>query len=193
MAEAIEKGGAKEARDSAKDGDLADPAAPGGFKRALPFLIGGTLSVGLGIASGIVTQPDDPAVEVTQKKVAAAPTPLDRFLAPHTFALPTVRTNLADTAEARSASLNLYLEIRAKDELTQAALEASCAKGGQNYPVMRDALVMLLLSKQSAELKTRLGQEVLKLEILDKLAPILFPDPSAGLITGVYFDELMFG
>ena len=192
MAEAIEKGGAKEARESAKDGDLADPAAPGGFKRALPFLIGGTLSVGLGIASGIVTRPDEPEVVVTQQKVAQAPTPLDRFLPPHKFALPKLLANLADSGQPVSIQLSLYVEVRAKDLTTQAALEMDGAKGGQLYPVVRDALLMLLSNKQSTELRTPRGREVLKLEILDRLAPLLFTDPSAGVITGVYFDDLLF-
>ena len=89
--------------------------------------------------------------------------------------------------------MNLFVEIRAKEMPTQVALEQGCTKGGQLYPVVRDALVMLLSSKQSAELKTPRGREVLKLEILDKLAPILFPDPGSGVITGVYFDELLLG
>jgi len=192
MAEASEKGGAKEARESAKDGVLADPAAPAGFKRALPFLIGGTLSVGLGIASGIVTQPHEPEVEVTHEKPAPPPTALDRFVAPHKFALPTLIANLADTGTPVTVKLSLYVEVRAKDQPTLAALETDGAKGGQLYPVVRDALLMLLSSKQSADLKTPRGREVLKLEILDRLAPLFFADPSAGVITGVYFDDLLF-
>lgn len=192
MAEASEKGGAKEARESAKDGELADPAAPGGFKRVLPYLIGGTLSVGLGIGSGIVTSPDDPEVEVTHRAVAKPATPLDRFLAPHKFALPTLIANLADTGQAVTVKLSVYVEVRAKDLPTQAALELDGAKGGQLYPVVRDALLMLLSGKQSADLRTQRGAEVLKLEILDRLAPLLFSDPSAGVITGVYFDDLLF-
>jgi len=192
MAEAIEKGGAKEARESAKDGDLADPAAPGGFKRAMPFLVGGTLSVGLGIASGILTQPHEPEVVVTHEKVAAAPTPLDRFLAPHKFALPTLIANLADSGQAVTVKLSLYVEVRAKDQPTLAALESDGAKGGQLYPVVRDALLMLLSSKQSTNLKTPRGRKMLKLEILDQLSPLFFTDQGAGVITGVYFDDLLF-
>jgi flagellar basal body-associated protein FliL len=70
--------------------------------------------------------------------------------------------------------------------------EAVEGKEGRYYARVQDALVTLLSSKVSTELKTARGKEVLKLEILDLMNRVLFSgtdhdhDPQ-GIVTGVLF------
>lgn len=180
---------AKEAPKEAAEGAVAAP--PSAVKKLLPFIVGGTLSIGLGVTAGIVTKPEDPPAEVTQKAPEPEPTPLDQLLPAHSIAMPTLIVNLADTSAAVSSKMNLVIKVRVKDEPTQTTLDGDCAKGGVLAVPMRDALITLLSGKQSTDLKTPRGKEQLKLEILDKLKPILFPDPSVGVLTDIYFDEFL--
>lgn len=191
MAEADKKDAAKEAKDAGKDGADAAAASPSKMKALLPYVVGGVVSVGLGLTAAIVTAPAPLAPEVIVEKEAPPPTPLDSFLAPAKIALPTLIANLADTGQSFSGKFNLIIEIRAKDALVQAAVEAGCGKGGEFAAPVRDALITLMSGKQSTELKTPRGKELLKLEILDQLKPILFADPANGAITGLYFDEFL--
>lgn len=197
MADAGEKGAAKDAKAAPRDGaDGADgatapgDAAPGKRKRLLPYVIGGTLAAGLGVTAAIVTQPHAHEPEVVQEQHEPEPTPLDQLLPPYPIALPQLIAGLAGSGE--SARVNLILEVRLATPEGQAAVIASCAKGGAMYAPVRHSLIMLLSGRQAAELRTPRGMEELKLEILDRLKPILFPDPSAGTITGIFFDELLF-
>ncbi|MSR46811.1 MAG: flagellar basal body-associated FliL family protein [Planctomycetes bacterium] len=194
MADAGEKGAAKDAKAAPKDGadGAAAPgdAAPGKLKRLLPFIIGGTVAAGLGATAAIVTQPHKHDPEVVQEQHEPEPTPLDKLLPPYPIALPQLIAGLAGNGE--SARVNIILEVRLATPEGQAAVIASCAKGGAMYAPVRHSLIMLLSGRQASDLRTPRGMEELKLEILDRLKPILFPDPSAGTITGIFFDELLF-
>ena len=187
MAEADKKDAAKEA---GKDG--ADAVAPPSkMKALLPYVVGGVVSVGLGLTAAIVTAPAPVEPEVIVETEAPPPTPLDTFLPPKKITLQPLIANLADTGQAVSGKFVLILEIRAKDLETEALVIAACAKGGDSAAAIRDSLITLMSGKQSTELKTPRGKELLKLEILDQLKPILFPDPSHGAITGLFFDDFL--
>lgn len=188
MAEAKDGGAAKDGNDAAAEG--AAPSA-GGAKKALPYLIGGALSCGLGLTAAIVTAPQDAEPAVMREAAQPPPTPLDNFLKPQRVVLEPVIANLADTGQAASSRLTLIVEVRCKDEELQRKLAADTAKNGALDAPLRDALLMLLSDKQSSELRTMRGKEVLKLELVDTLKPLLFPDPSSGAITGLYFHEFL--
>ncbi len=191
MAAAHDKKPEKEAAAGpAAEADGTAAAAPvSAIKRSLPYLVGGALSMGLGITAGIVTKPKEPESHVIEGAKVPVPTPLDQLLPAQDIVLAQLLVNLADDNRAAMAQLNVVLKIRAKDLPAQAAIVAGCAKGGTLVAPIRDTLISLLGGKQSTELKTPRGKEDLKLEIFDKLQPILFPDPSLGTITNVYFDE----
>ena len=189
MSEAAAKEAAKDAKEAPKEGaDGAVVEAPSKLKQLLPYIVGGVLSIGFGLGSGIVTAPKHEDPSVIEKHEEPPPTPLDALQKPFPIVLPSLNVNLADSGAGR---LNLVVEIRAKDLEKQAEIDAGCAKGGALAASVRDALIILLSGKQSSELKTPRGKEILKLEVLDKLKPILFPDPADGAITGIYFDECL--
>ncbi|MBL8840745.1 MAG: flagellar basal body-associated FliL family protein [Planctomycetes bacterium] len=177
-------------KEAAKDGAEA-AAPPSKMKALLPYMVGGVVSVGLGLTAAIVTAPAPVEPEVIVEKEEPPPTPLDTFLPPKKIALPQLIANLADTGQAVSGKFVLILEIRAKDVDTENLVVAACAKGGDFAAAIRDSLITLMSGKQSTELKTPRGKELLKLEILDQLKPILFADPANGAITGLFFDDFL--
>jgi flagellar basal body-associated protein FliL len=187
MAEA-ERATAGDAGDDAPAG--AVPSAPKSrLRRLVPYAIAGLLSAGLGITAGIVTNPkhEEPVVE----KPASPVTPYDTFGDPFDVKLPALVTNLADPNQSVSGKFTIHLELRLPKEAAEDArkkIEEDIANGARLVRI-RDALLMLFTGKLSTDIKPAHGKEVLKLEILEHLAPIVFPDPAQGAITCVYFSE----
>ncbi|MBM4015294.1 MAG: flagellar basal body-associated FliL family protein [Planctomycetes bacterium] len=181
---------AKAGGDASKDGAEA-AAPPSALNKLFPFIAGGALSVGLGVTAGIVTQPEPPPPEVHLEAPKPVPTPFDQLRDPKVIPLPTLIVNLADTSAAVSGKLIVFVQVRCKDEKIESDKVQACEKGGASYPAIRDALITLMSGKQSSDLKTPRGKEQLKLELHDKLNPILFSDPAEGTITAIYFDEFL--
>lgn len=191
------------AKDAKNAGAAAEPDAGGGapaaksrLRRAIPYLVGGALSAGLGITAGIVTAPHEKPAAPDAAGDPKPATRYDHFGQPFEIVLPTLITNLADPNSSVSGKFAIRLEVRTLPELeaTRDKLAADCADkaAGRLYAQIRDTLVTLFQSKVSTEIKTSHGKELLKLEILDLLTPILFPDSSKGVISNVYFEDFVY-
>jgi flagellar FliL protein len=179
-------------KEAGEGGDKAASASPPKKKLAklLPFVVGGVLSAGLGVGAAIVTAPPAKHADDGAEKEAAKPTtPLDKFAVKKAdVVLPQIITNLADTVSGR---FSIHLEVYARTEEEFKKLGDACAKSGKSYAAIRDTLLALLSTKTSADLKTLNGKEVLKLEIVDRLRPILFPKAEDGLVTDVFFEDFL--
>ena len=181
-------------RDGASDAGAAAPAARS--KRFLPYVVSGLLSIGLGVTAGVVTNPKK---SETPHDAAPQPermlTPYDKFGEEVEIPLVPLVTNLADPNQSVSGKFVIYLVVRTpKGELAAKdhdQIKAECAKDGKYSTRMRDALLTLFSSKLSTDLKTAHGKEIVKLEIIEVLKPILFPDPASGAITNVYFGDFV--
>jgi flagellar basal body-associated protein FliL len=173
--------------------EVATTASPGLIKRTLPYAIGGVLASGFGVFAGIVTAPKHEEPEVTVETTEPAPTPLDQLLPPHTIAVPQFLAGLASQGAPATARISMTLEVRVKTAEAQAAFDLACAAGGEVAVKVNDALLHLLSGKPADALRTPRGMEELKLEIRDRLNPLIFPDPSVGTLTGVFFKELLIG
>ncbi len=190
MAEAEHKEAAAAAPKDGSDGTAV--AAKSGVKRFLPYVAGGALSAGLGLTAAIVTAEKPPVPAMMHHDMAApGQTPFDGLLEPKKVVLAPLVANLADSGQAPNGRFNFCIEIRAKDLESEMHVVDGCAKGAELSIAIRDALITLLSGKESSEIRTPRGKEILKLEILDKLKPILFADPASGTITGVFWDEFL--
>jgi len=195
MADADKDEGEKKTGDGVAEGP---PAPKSLVKRLLPYLIGGGVSLGLGIGAGVVTKhkPAD-GEKGTEKKVA--PT-LPEYPKSTVLELPEQIFNCADTGQMVAGKVSITLEVQTTEELAKgekkSALQALVEnKDERFYGRIRDALVNHLSSKVSSDLKTARGKEVLKLEIQDLMNRILFTgtekgDPK-GVVTGVLFTNFL--
>ena len=192
MAEAAKKEAATAAAAEATKPGAPEGAeagvAPSKAKKVITFAIAGLLSGGLGITAAIVTHKKVPEPQVTTIVKPKAPTPLDAFKSKETIGLPPVITNLSDNGVSVSGRFTIYLDVRCKDQLTLDALKEACAKGKELDARIHDSLIQLFSSKTSAELKSK---EVIKLEIIDALKPMLFEDSEMGALADVYFLEFV--
>jgi hypothetical protein len=193
MAEAEKKDATAEA---AKDSP-ADAAATPKPRAAwfLPYLIGGAISAALGVTAGIVTTPHP--VEPTHEapKPEAPVSPFDAFGTPQEVPLKTQILSLGDPGQSVNGRFTIRLEVRLKPGARIEELLAACndpePKSGRCFAKIKDALGTLFSGKVSTDVKTARGKEILKLEIIDRLAPIVFPDPREGAITNVFFEEFL--
>jgi flagellar basal body-associated protein FliL len=198
---------ADEDQDGEEDRKAADAVASSSVRksfsrRLFPYLAGGTVSLGLGVGAGIVQVRKDaakPGEESAEKKRATPaeyPVELKLDLGKTIF-------NCADNGQLIAGAVTILLEVRtsekwgtgekpklkdAIDPKTEG--EYSCA--GR----IKDALVILLSTKMSGDLRSSRGKEVLKLEILDQMNRILFggldreKDPQ-GVVTNVLFTDFL--
>jgi flagellar basal body-associated protein FliL len=188
VAEADRKDGEKDTKGGAGEGTAA--LAPKSFvRKVVPYLIGGVISSGLGVTAGIVTKPKEKSHE--EEKPAKAITPYDQFAEPFVIDLPEVVTSLGDPGQSVNGRFGVHLELRVlpeinakKKEFVDALLDRS--KDTSRSAKVMDALNSLFASKLSTDLKTAQGKELIKLDILDLLNPIFFPDSGKGAITNVY-------
>lgn len=180
----------------------AGGAKPSFMKRILPFVAGGAISIGLGLGSGIaMTRKHDAANRETGGEKRPAPT-LDEFPVEVKLELPKQLFNCADTGQMVAGSVTIQLEVRTTEKwghpVERAPLKDAIdpKSDGKFYGRMKDALVMLLSTKISGDLKTARGKELLKLEILDRMNEILFAgtdrekDPQ-GVVTRVLFTDFL--
>jgi flagellar basal body-associated protein FliL len=181
----------------------AGGAKPQSFmKRVLPFVAGGAISVGLGLGSGIaMTRKHDAPGAETHGEKKPAPT-LDEFPVEVKLELPKQLFNCADTGQMVAGSVTIQLEVRTTDKWGHPAEKPPLKDAidpksdGKYYGRMKDALVMLLSTKISGDLKTARGKELLKLEILDRMNEILFSggdkdkEPQ-GVVTRVLFTDFL--
>ena len=194
MAEAEKKEAAEDAKDAAAEGAPA-PAPRSRLARLLPYLIGGVLSAGLGITAGIVTerkkkQHDDAAAESAKAPVS----PFDDFGEPEQIVLELGVLQLADPGQSVAGRFKIFLEVRLKKEgkVRIEELRASCTD--QTKPLfgrIQDKFITLFRTKVSTDVRTGHGIEILKLEIIEVLNPILFSDPSEGVITDVLLGQFL--
>jgi flagellar basal body-associated protein FliL len=196
MAETEKQDARKGAEDAEPEEGAAPPPAPKSLlRRALPYLVGGVLSAGLGVTAGVVTNPVKGAGPPGEKGAEKPEEPRDSFSEPFEIVLPTLITNLADPGASVSGKFVMRLEMRVSPKLfeTKDELVAACTdkSKGKLYARVRDTLVSLFQSKVSTDIKTSHGKELLKLEILEQLSPIVFPDPENGVLTNVYFEEFI--
>ncbi len=193
MAAAESKEAASDAlNDASPDGASPAKAQRSKFKALLPYLFGGLLSAGLGVTAGVVTKPkhEEPPPDPSASSTPA--TPFDKFGEPHEVVLASQVLNLADPGQSVAGKFQFRLEVRIKPEAKIDELRAACTdKAGKRYAKVRDALITLYSSKVSTDIKTAHGKEILKLEMLDVLAPIVFPDPGEGVLTNVIFEEFL--
>jgi flagellar basal body-associated protein FliL len=171
----------------------AAPAGPTKVKRLAPYLAGTLLSIGLGVTAAIVTAPAEPDAPVLREDDVRKVSPLDEFGEAQQMALPPIVANLADEGQMVAGKFLIHLEVRLPPEAKFDELQASCCDkaGGKLYAKVRDALVMLFSGKVSGDLRTPHGKEILKLEILDLLGPVVFDDPGQGALTNVYFEDFL--
>jgi flagellar basal body-associated protein FliL len=199
-----------DAKDDDDDDDkkAADPVAsdaggakPSFMKRMLPYIAGGAVSIGLGVGAGIVTNKKQaPAGGETTSDGKKAPVTLDQFPEEMKLDLPQRIFNCADTGQMIAGKVQIELEVRttkkwAAGEKSPLKLAVE-TKEGRYSARIQDALVTLLSSKVSTELKAARGKEVLKLEILDLMNRVIFSgtDPEhdpQGVVTGVLFTEFL--
>jgi len=177
-------------------------ARPSFMRRALPFVFGGAISIGLGLGSGIaMTRKHDGANPETGGDKKPTPT-LDEFPVEVKLELPKQLFNCADTGQMVAGSVTIQLEVRTTEKWGHPTEKAPLKEAidpksdGKFYGRMKDALVMLLSTKISGDLKTARGKELLKLEILDRMNEILFAgtdkekDPQ-GVVTRVLFTDFL--
>ncbi len=100
--------------------------------------------------------------------------------------LPRVQITLADEGREGFLRIELKLEIRA--EVTSEVVDGIAGELGI---VIRDALITHISGKQSGELKTTEGKEILKLELMELLDSLIFNDERKGKVTGLYFHDLL--
>lgn len=199
MAEAAKKEAQKQdaksdaQKEGAADGAAA-PAPASRMKRLMPYVVSGLLSSGLGVTAGIVTNPKkDDATHGEHAEAAKPLTPYDKFGEEIEVPLTSLVTNLADPNQSVSGKFVIYLVVRTPKDKPEAEgqVKADCAKDGKLSTRIKDALLTLFSSKLSTDLKTAHGKEIVKLEIIELLKPILFPDPATGAITNVYFGDFV--
>lgn len=174
----------------------ASDAAPAGkpkLKRLAPYLGGTLLSIGLGVAAAIVTAPAEPAATVLREDDVREVSPIDEFGEARQMALPPIVANLADEGQMVAGKFLIHLEVRLPPDAKFDELQAACCDkgGGKLYAKVRDALVTLFSGKVSGDLRTPHGKEILKIEILDLLGPVVFADPDQGALTNVYFEDFL--
>lgn len=204
MADAAKKDAQKDVKRDAKSDALTDgpadgaaaPAPASRMKRLMPYVVSGLLSIGLGVTAGIVTNPKKSETPHVESAEPAKPlTPYDKFGEEIEVPLSSLVTNLADPNQSVSGKFVIYLVVRTPKGDHEAAdheqVKAGCAKDGKLSTRIKDALLTLFSSKLSTDLKTAHGKEIVKLEIIELLKPILFPDPTTGAITNVYFGDFV--
>jgi hypothetical protein len=180
----------------------AGAAKPSFLKRIFPYVAGGAISIGLGVGSGIAMtrKHDGPEGET---KLEKKPTPtLDHFPVDVKLELPKQLFNCADTGQMVAGSVTIQLEVRTTERwghpIEKPPLKDAIdpKSDGKYYGRMKDALVMLLSTKISGDLKTARGKELLKLEVLDRMNEILFAGGDAekdpqGVVTRVLFTDFL--
>ena len=111
--------------------------------------------------------------------------------------------NCADNGQLIAGAVTILLEVRTTEKWGSGEKpklkDAIDPKGEGEYSCagrIKDALVILLSTKMSADLRSARGKEVLKLEILDQMNRILFggldaeKDPQ-GVVTNVLFTDFL--
>lgn len=188
MAEAEKKEAAAAEAPATTEAAVAKPK----WKKLLPYMLGGTISVGLGLTAAIVTRPKatEPAKD---GKASESGTPsLDNFEEPTRLVLPFQVVNLADQGATVACRLTIDIEVRTtKENLEPLTVACVDSKKGKHYAKIRDAINTLMSGKISTDIKTPRGKELLKLELLSMLAPIVFPEAKEGVVTGIYFEDFV--
>ena len=177
--------------------------APSFLRRILPWITGGAVSVALGAGAGILQnrREEAHAGEAAQAK-KPAPTP-EQFPVALELDLGKTVFNCADNGQLIAGAVTVLLEVRTNEKWgggEHARLkDAIDPKGEGEYSCaarIKDALVILLSTKLSGELRSARGKEVLKLEILDQMNRVLFggfdkdKDPQ-GVVTNVFFTDFL--
>jgi flagellar basal body-associated protein FliL len=183
---------------------VASSSARKSFSRRLfPYFAGGAVSLGLGVGAGIAQIRKDeakPGEESAEKKRAATPAEY-----PVELKLDLGKTifNCADNGQLIAGAVTILLEVRTNEKWGSGEKpklkDAIDPKSEGEYSCagrIKDALVILLSTKMSGDLRSSRGKEVLKLEILDQMNRILFggldreKDPR-GVVTNVLFTDFL--
>lgn len=197
--------GEKEDAEGERAPDLgaAEPGSKSLLRRLMPWLAGGALSIGLGAGAGIVQNRHDAAKtgETPDEKKPALP--LEKFPVELKLDLGKTIINCADNGQLIACAVTILLEVRTNEKWGSGEKpklkDAVDPKGEGEFSCagrIKDALVILLSTKMSADLRSARGKEVLKLEILDQMNRILFggldkdKDPQ-GIVTNVLFTEFV--
>ena len=100
------------------------------------------------------------------------------------YKLDTLIVNLADQGGKRYLRVTMELELKptGKAEATEVIKEVD-----QRLPQIRDALLMILPTKQYADIATTAGKTALRDEVMAKLNTYL----KTGQITNIYFTEFV--
>jgi len=194
MAEA-EKTPAKDGGDDAAE--TPAPPKPSFAKKLVRFGIAGIISAGLACVCGLVIFPKPKPPPEKPAEPKGEQNTLDSFGPAQTVTMAALTTNLADQGATIATKITIVLEYRVPEkstiplQLVEKKGEEGGELAGKLIPRIRDALVTHVSGKMSADLKSAKGKELLKLEILQILSSIVFPDPTTGAFTGVYFKEFL--
>ena len=173
----------------AKGPEGKDASPPGGIPLKLVMIIGvGALALGLGgafIAFKMMSHPapesaaSTPAREAPAAGHAEAPKATPVSAGPGTiFDLEPFIVNLMDQPETR------YLKLTVKLELESDAMKEEVTK---RTPQVRDAILILLTSKDSATLRSTQGKFQLRDELTGRVNAVL---PKAG-VRSAYFTDFV--
>ena len=173
----------------AKDADGKEAPLPGGIPIKLVMIIGvGALVLGLGgafVAFKMMSHPapepaaSTPAHEAPAAGHAEAPKATPASAGPGTiFDLEPFIVNLADTPETR------YLKLTVKLELENDSVKEEVTK---RTPQVRDAILILLTSKDSVTVRSTQGKFQLRDELTSRVNAVL---PKAG-VRSAYFTDFV--
>lgn len=103
----------------------------------------------------------------------------------HSLALPEVVVNLADEGRDAMLRVRLSMHYRAADP------EHAAEEITKHTVALKDAMITHLSGKVTEQVKSSQGKELLKWELIDRLNQIVFPNPSHGKITNLFYEELL--
>ncbi len=179
-----------DAKDKGKEKEKAAAPPSKGLSKKVVIMIGaGALLLGLGSAIAFFKLSGNHKAEAKSDEAqaeasasthgeAAAKVPDGKVASAQMYDLDSFIVNLADAPEVRYLKLTLKLELDRPDASTELA---------SRLPQVRDAVLILLSSKDSASLRTTQGKFQLRDELTQRVNHVL---PRSGVRT-VYFTEFV--
>ena len=157
-----------------------------GHKWTVP-LGGAAVSAGLAVAlSGVLFPVVDPEAEPEIVEELDPAEELEALGPPVKVPLPKVQVSLADTERDSFARMVLHVEFRSPSAgAIQGAVEGDLAV------VLHDAMITYFSDKHYEDFKLPQSKELMKVELIDILDSLLFPDKNEGRVTNVYYEEFL--
>lgn len=163
----------------------AKPPRKSLLKRLLVPSLGCIVSAGLAVAFSAFVLPPAGAPGDGDDEVPAE-VDIDSFAPARTVDLGSFQLTLADKDKEGFARIALALEFRAREPVVTEKRLLEDLK-----VVIQDKLLMHMSGKISSDLKGTEGKNLLKLELMDMLSPIIFPTRDEGVLINLYYKDFL--